>query len=123
MQQPDSDQDSDGSDDTVLSLTSENYWDRLETLNLGTDELSQEARRHVIRPNARRLRAASKRYRLDFLLIALLEFAPNDSGKRYITICLHIALRKGPDVVVNAAKAWLDYLVLPSMFVLTSLNT
>ncbi|KAH9056850.1 hypothetical protein EDB87DRAFT_1686731 [Lactarius vividus] len=59
---------------------------------------------------------ADSRYRLDDLLSAMLLHAPNASGQRYIAVCLRIAHQKGEDGVVNAAKAWLDNLLLPSPF-------
>jgi len=81
-----------------------------------TEVLSDEALRNIIRPNSARLREADRRYRLDDLLSAMLEHAPHPLGQRYVAICLHIAHQKGEDGVVNAAKAWLDNLLLPSPF-------
>ena len=47
----------------------------------------------------------------------MLKHAPHPLGRRYVAICLHIAHQKGEDGVVNAAKAWLDNLLLPSLLV------
>ncbi|KAH9035620.1 hypothetical protein EDB85DRAFT_1943256 [Lactarius pseudohatsudake] len=64
------------------------------------------------------------RYRLDDLLSAMLLHAPNSLGQRYVAICLHIAHEKGEDgVVTNAAKAWLDNLLLPMMAISKAMKT
>jgi hypothetical protein len=80
-------------------------------------ELCEDVLLNVIRPNSARLRAADSRCRLDHLLTTILEHAPHPLGKRYVAICLLSAQQKGEDGVVDAAKAWLDNLFLPSTFV------
>ncbi|KAN0132173.1 hypothetical protein V8E53_009939 [Lactarius tabidus] len=100
---------------TVLTCASEEYEDIFAQESLPTEVLSEDALNKIIRPNSERLRAADGRYRLDDLLYAMLEHAPHPSGKRYVAICLHIAHQKGEDGVVNAAKAWLDNLLLPML--------
>ena len=99
---------------TVLTCTSEEFWDVYDDANIETGTLVQDALDHIIGPNIEKLRAADKRYRLDGLLSAMLLHAPEPSGQRYVAICLHIAHGKGEDGIVSAAKAWLDYLFLPS---------
>jgi hypothetical protein len=47
----------------------------------------------------------------------MLEHAPHPLGRRYVAVSLHVAHQNGEDEVVNAAKAWLDNLFLPSSFV------
>jgi hypothetical protein len=106
---------------TVLTCASEEYEDIFAQESLTTEVLSEDALNKIIRPNSERLRAADGRYRLDDLLYAMLEHAPHPSGKRYVAICLHIAHQKGEDGVVNAAKAWLDNLLLPSSLIHVSL--
>jgi hypothetical protein len=101
---------------SVLTCVSEEYHDFYNNEMLQTDVLSDDVLRKVIRPNSARLRAADTRYRLDHLLSAMLEHAPDLSGKRYVAVCLHIAQEKGEAGVVNAAKAWMDNLLLPSPF-------
>ncbi len=101
---------------TVLTCTSEEYLDLYDNETLLTEVLSDDALRNVIRPNSARLRAADPRYHLDDLLSAMLEHAPHPLGRRYVAVCLHVTNQKGEDGVVNAAKVWLDYLLLPSPF-------
>ena len=101
---------------TVLTCTSEEYDDFLNNEKLQTEVLSDDVLRSVIRQNSAKLRAADGRYRLDDLLLAMLEHAPHPLGRRYVAVSLHIAHRRGEDGVVNAAKAWLDNLFLPSSF-------
>ncbi|KAF8256992.1 hypothetical protein EI94DRAFT_127631 [Lactarius quietus] len=100
---------------TVLTCASEEYDDLFAKQSLSTEVLSDDALRNIIRPNSERLRAADCRYRLDDFLNAILMHAPHPLGRRYVAICLHIAHEKGEDGVVNAAKAWLDNLLLPML--------
>ena len=99
---------------TVLTCASEEYEDIFSQEDLPTEVLYEDALNKIIRPISERLRAADSRYGLDELLYAMLKHAPHSSGRRYVAICLHIAHQKGEDGVVNAAKAWLDNLLLPS---------
>ena len=99
---------------SVLTCASDEFQNFYDNESLNTEILSDEALRNINRPNSASLRAADNRYRLDDLLSAMLMHAPHPSGKRYVAICLHIAHGKGEDGVVNAAKAWLDNLLLPS---------
>jgi hypothetical protein len=106
---------------TVLTCASEEYEDLFAKEGLLTEVVSGDALHNIIRPNSERLRAADGRYRLDDLLYAMLKHAPHPLGRRYVAICLHIAHQKGEDGVVNAAKAWLDNLLLPSPLVYLSI--
>ena len=101
---------------TVLTCTSEEYQDFYDNKWLLTEVLSDDAERNIIGPNSARLQEAEPRYRLDKLLSTMLKHAPHPLGKRYVAVCLHVAHQKGEDGVVNAAKAWLDNLFLPSPF-------
>jgi hypothetical protein len=115
MSLPDPDTDSSC---TVWSKDHE-YFDRKLVDNVPS--LLNDVLHNVIRPNSARLRAADTRYRLDDLLSAMLEHAPHPSGQRYVAVSLYVAHQKGEDGVVNAAKAWLDNLILPSLFLYISL--
>jgi len=106
---------------TVLTCTSEGFQDLYNNDRLRTEVLSDDALCNIIRPNSARLRAADPRCRLDDLLSAMLKHAPHLLGQRYVAVYLHVAHQKGEDGVVNAAKAWLDYLLLPSSFVRLSI--
>ena len=108
---------------TILTCASEEYDDVFAQENLPTEVLYEDALNKIIRPNSEKLRAADGRYRLDDLLYAMLQHAPHSSGRRYVAICLHIAYQKGEDDVVNAAKAWLDNLLLPSSLFHLSLTS
>ncbi|KAL9710801.1 hypothetical protein Ac2012v2_006338 [Leucoagaricus gongylophorus] len=44
------------------------------------------------------------------LLMAMLDHAPTDSGKRYVATCLAIAGTKGVDAVAEAADQWLEHM-------------
>ena len=107
---------SDSADSILSALTcaSEEYQRLYMNEALLTKALSDDALLNIIRPNSTRLRAADKRCRLDDLLSAMLIHAPQPSGERYVAICIHIAHQKGEDGIVNAAKAWLNNLLLPS---------
>ena len=107
---------------TILTCTSEEYDDFFNNEKLQTEPLSDDVLRNVICQNSAKLRAADRRYRLDDLLSAMLEHAPHPLGRRYVAVSLHVAHRKGEDGVVNAAKAWLDNLFLPSPFVKLSFS-
>jgi hypothetical protein len=106
---------------TVLTVTPEDYENFYNKQTLRTEILSDDVLRNIISPNRARLRAADSRCRLDDLLIALLEHAPHPLGQRHIALSLHVAHQKGLDGVVDAAKAWLDGMLLPSVFVYLSL--
>jgi hypothetical protein len=98
----------------VLTRSPEEYEVLFANEDFLTEALSDDALNSIIRPNRERLRAADGRYRLDDLLHAMLKHAPHPLGRRYVAVCLHIAHQKGEEGVVNAAKAWLDNLLLPS---------
>jgi len=84
--------------------------------SITTADFVRDAKR-VISHNRELLRKANQdRYRLDELLLGMLDDAPNPSGTRYVAVILHIANDKGSDAVIEAAKAWLDYLYFPSRF-------
>jgi len=98
---------------TILSCTSDQFWEFY--TNYSTCILSEDAAK-IIDKNRQHLQAADKRYRLDDLLSAMLEHAPHPLGQRYVAVALHIAHEKGVETVVDVAKAWMDYLLLPSKF-------
>jgi hypothetical protein len=103
--------------ESVLTLTYEDYEDFYPNETLRSEVLAGDVLRNIIHPNCARLRAADNRYRLDDLLIALLNHAPHPLGQRYIALSLLVAHQEGEDGVVRAARAWLDGLLLPSVFI------
>jgi hypothetical protein len=103
-----------------MSCKSEEFWDFYENEAVETDVLCDKVAVNVIRPNRDHLRAASQKYYLDILLYAMLEHAPHPLGRRYVAIALCIAKGKGQDAVINVAKAWMDYLFIPSEFLYLS---
>jgi hypothetical protein len=105
---------------TILTCASEEYEAFFAQEALLTEVLSDDVLHNIIRPNSERLRADG-RYRLDDLLYAMMKHAPHPLGRRYVAICLHIAHQRGEDGVVNAARLWLDKLLLPSPFVYLSI--
>ena len=106
---------------TVLTCSSEEYQGLFSKERLQTEALSDDALNNIIRPNSEKLRLADKNIQLDKLLSAMLEEAPHPLGQRYVAVCLHVAHQKGEDGVINAAKAWVDNLLLPSPFFYCSL--
>lgn len=76
----------------------------------------------MLSKNREKLKAANDKYRLDKLLDAMFQYAPSDSGKRYVAVALRIAHKKGEDIVVNVAQAWMDHLFLPSKILLYFAN-
>src|SRR6266404_4177567 len=101
---------------TDLTCASEDFQKLYDDTTLPTDVLCDDALHLIIR-HSTKLRATERRYRLDDLLSAMLEHAPHPLGRRYVAVCLHVAHQKGEDGLFNAAKGWLDYLLLPSAFV------
>ncbi|KAH9170892.1 hypothetical protein EDB89DRAFT_1218022 [Lactarius sanguifluus] len=105
---------------TVPTCTSQEFQHLYDNESLLTDDLSDDALRSIIGPNRTRLREAETRYRLDDLLSAMLEHAPHPLGRRYVAVSLHIAREDG---VVNAAKAWLNNLLLPMLAISKAIKT
>jgi len=100
---------------TILSCDSDRFSEFYDG-GITTADLVRDAKR-IIRHNRELLRKSSQdRYRLDELLLGMLDDAPDPSGTRYVAVVLHVANDKGSDAVVEAAKAWLDYLYFPSPF-------
>jgi len=48
------------------------------------------------------------------LLMAILDYTPTDSGKRYVITVLAIARTKGVDIVIEAANQWLKHMFFKS---------
>ncbi|KAH9026718.1 hypothetical protein EDB83DRAFT_1926692 [Lactarius deliciosus] len=105
---------------TVLTCTSQEFQSFYDNESLLTDDLSDDALRNIIGPNRTRLREAETRYRLDDLLSAMLEHAPHPLGRRYVAVSLHVAREDG---VVNAAKSWMDNLLLPMLAISKAIKT
>jgi hypothetical protein len=108
---------------TILTCRSEEYQECFSNESLLTEDLSDDALYNIIPLNTARLLGAKKNYRLDKLLYTMVKDAPHPSGQRYIAVCLHIAHQKGEDGVVNAAKAWLDHLLLPMLATSKAIRT
>ncbi|KAH8993395.1 hypothetical protein EDB92DRAFT_398703 [Lactarius akahatsu] len=104
----------------VLACPSQEFQHLYDNERLLTGDLSDEALRSIIGPNRTRLREAETRCRLDDLLSAMLEHAPHPLGRRYVAVSLHVAREDG---VVDAAKAWLDNLLLPMLAISKAIKT
>jgi hypothetical protein len=91
---------------------SEEYRDRF-NLNEKVELLVSHAK-EVVQENAVLLRNTKSRGRLDDLLLALLDHAPCDDGKRYVAIVIQMAQEKGPQELVSVADAWGRYLCMKS---------
>lgn len=113
---------------TILSCSS-NEFSEFYDGPYATHLLVEDAKRIIHRNQAILKEANQDRYRLDELLLGMLEHAPDPSGQRYVAVVLHIANTKGTGAVTEAAKAWLDYLFFPSpyqtccIFILTNSRT
>jgi hypothetical protein len=118
---------------STLSINPDEFLDFFDNDNYNTGVLVTEAHGIVEKHRPRLIMAAppgpgSKRYRLDKLLDAMLSYAPNPLGARYVAVALHVAATKNDEgqSIVMAAKAWLDQFVLPSeafsSFVLSTLT-
>jgi hypothetical protein len=78
-----------------------------------TDNLVKDAKDIISQNQGPLGQDSSDRYRLDELLSGMLCRAP---GQQYVAVVLLIAIWKGTETVVEAARAWLEYLVFPSQF-------
>ncbi|KAF8880658.1 hypothetical protein BD779DRAFT_1548252 [Infundibulicybe gibba] len=96
----------------VLTCTSAEFLSKYDDNNFSTHVLCEDAH-NIVERNRERLRAAHHRYRLDDLLSAMLKHAPQECGKRYVAVALHIARDKGGTTVVNVARSWMEHLFLP----------
>ena len=99
---------------TILSCSS-NTFSEFYDGPYATHLLVEDAKRIIHRNQALLKEANQDRYRLDELLLGMLDHAPDPSGQRYVAVVLHIANTKGSGAVMEAAKAWLDYLFFPSL--------
>ncbi|KAJ7799921.1 hypothetical protein B0H14DRAFT_2901689 [Mycena olivaceomarginata] len=115
--------DSAGSTCTVLTCTSDEFWDLYDNDNLSTVELARDVLNNAVHPRRTRLRQSDTRFRLDDLLVGMLQQAPDPCGQRYVAVALHIAHEKGTDAVIDVAKAWLDYLFLPMLAIARASRT
>jgi len=89
------------------------YYSSIETAFL------EQAARDIVARYSKPLQDAAhdSPYRLDKVLQGMLEFAPCDSGKRYVcvVICVADVLEEGVfEALVDVAKQWVDCLLLPS---------
>ena len=103
-----------GSICTTLRCTPDEFWSIYENDEVATDVLSNNILTNVIGANHEKLRAAERRYRIDDLLSGMIIHAPHPLGQRYVAVSIHIAHKKGEDVVIDLAKAWMEQLFLPS---------
>lgn len=98
-------------------MSSDDFLSYFENEAYDTAELVKEAH-GIIEKHRQRLQTkeGSRGRKLDKLLDAMLDHAPTPFGARYMAVALHVAATKedGGHSVVEAAKAWLDQLLLPS---------
>ncbi|KAL0952337.1 hypothetical protein HGRIS_006617 [Hohenbuehelia grisea] len=104
---------------SILSCSSETFYNLYNDENVATHTLCQAALNDIIEPERQQLQdvmaKGNKRFRLDELLIGMLEHAPHPDGRRYVAVALHIAHGKGLQAVIEVAQAWLDSLFFPMM--------
>ncbi|CAK5279108.1 unnamed protein product [Mycena citricolor] len=108
---------------TVLTCTSDQFWDVYDNDKLSTIELVRDVLNNAIRPRKTFLRQSDTRFHLDDLLVGMLQQAPDPSGQRYVAVALLIAHEKGTEAVIDIARAWMDYLFLPMLSIARAVRT
>jgi len=98
---------------SILSCSSKEFNEFYDN-GYATDTLVEDARKIICQNQVLLQQISQDRYRIDELLLGMLDDAPDPSGQRYVAIVLHIASGKGSEAVIDAAKAWFDHLFLPS---------
>ena len=98
---------------SVLTCTSETFHE-FYSGPYDTGQLVSDAKKSVLnrfRADLESNHSKCNRYKL---LMAMLDHAPTDSGKRYVATVLAIAGTKGVDAVTEAADQWLEHMFFKS---------
>ena len=98
---------------SILTCTSETFHEFYSS-PYDTNQLVADAKKSVLnrfRADLESNHSKCNRYKL---LMAMLDYAPTDSGKRYVATCLAIAGTKGVDAVAEAADQWLEHMFFKS---------
>ena len=98
---------------SILTCTSETFHE-FYSGPYDTDQLVADAKKSVLnrfRADLESNHSKCNRYKL---LVAMLDHAPTDSGKRYVATCLAIAGTKGVDAVTETADQWLEHMFFKS---------
>jgi len=98
---------------SILTCTSETFH-KFYSGPYDTGQLIVDAKKRVLnrfRVDLESNHSKCNRYKL---LMAMLDHAPTDSGKRYVATCLAIAGTKGVDTVTEMADQWLEHMFFKS---------
>jgi hypothetical protein len=106
---------------TVLSCSPEHFLSFFNNKSLNTNKLVHDALKNIVDRRNEELRNADPQWKLDKFLAAMLEEGPNEDGRRYVAVALHIAHKmeksgENPQAVIDMAKAWKEHLFRPSSF-------
>ena len=98
---------------SILTCTSETFHEFYSSL-YDTDQLVANAKKSVLNRFHADLESNHLKCNRYKLLMAMLDHAPTDSGKRYVATCLAIAGTKGVDMVTEIVDQWLEHMFFKS---------
>ena len=98
---------------SILTYTSETFHE-FYSAPYDTDQLVADAKNSVLNRFHADLESNYSKCNRYKLLMAMLDHAPTNSGKRYVATCLAIARTKGVDVVTEVADQWLEHMFFKS---------
>ncbi|KAL9710821.1 hypothetical protein Ac2012v2_006359 [Leucoagaricus gongylophorus] len=94
---------------SILTCTSETFHE-FYSGPYDTGQLVADAKKSVLNTFRADLESNHSKCNRYKLLMAMLDHAPTDSGKRYVATCLAIAGTKGVDAVTEMADQWLEHM-------------
>ena len=98
---------------SILTCTSETFHE-FYSGPYDTGQLVADAKKSVLNRFRADLESNYSKCNRYKLLMAMLDHAPTDSGKRYVATCLAIAGTKGVDAVTEMADQWLEHMFFKS---------
>ena len=98
---------------SVLTCTSETFHE-IYFGPYNTGQLISDAKKSVLNRFHADLESNHSKCNRYKLLIAMLDHAPTDSGKRYVVTCLAIARTKMVNVITEMADQWLEHMFFES---------
>jgi len=98
---------------SILTYTSETFHE-FYSGPYDTGQLVSNAKNSILNRFCTDLESNHSKYNRYKLLMAMLDHAPIDSGKRYVATVLAIAGTKGVDAVTEVADQWLEHMFFES---------
>ena len=98
---------------SILTCTSETFHE-FYSAPYDTGQLVADAKNSVLNRFHADLESNHSKCNRYKLLMAMLDHAPTNSGKRYVATCLAIARTKGVDAVTEVADQWLEHMFFKS---------